>query len=285
MKKANFIIIFFIFILILILLYNRLAYMNIIVKFDELEPFDKQMNVYYKGFKIGKTTKIYPDKEYQNTYLKIRLNKGKINLPENSKVRIKKSKSGGYVNIIYPDAPSLKKLRNNDILNGTITKDINSILEGKFTDQDIDMIVDDAASLIDNANGTLQKLSGIFDEVLSILQDVHPDIKIATSNLAQTSVNLKKSSEIMHSALAGDTAKISFQNIADTTENIRQITENIEDITNQINNVTIPLTNNVLCETKETMSDVSEISSGLKNTLRKQFGIGRLLFGRPVSSK
>ena len=54
--------------------YQKLAYLNILVKFDDLEPFERKMNVYYKGFKIGKTTKIFPDKDYKNTYLKYYLN-------------------------------------------------------------------------------------------------------------------------------------------------------------------------------------------------------------------
>ena len=90
-------------------LYNKFAYLNIVVKFDDLEPFERQMNVYYKGFKVGKTVKIYPDKEYTNTYLKLKIYPSDINLPNNITAKINKTKTKEYINIIYPESPSLKK--------------------------------------------------------------------------------------------------------------------------------------------------------------------------------
>lgn len=282
MKKFHMAVIILITLLTLFLLYNKLAFINVIVKFDRLEPFERQMNVYFKGFKIGKTTKIYPDKDYQNTYLNMRLYKGKINLPANSTVKINKIKAGSYVDVLYPDNPTLRRLKNNDEIKGIITKDINSLFDGKLSDEDIDVIVDDAAGLVENASTAVDNLNGIFLEIKGILQDVRPDIKQVSSNLAITSYNLRKSSEIINDAIGGETAQSSFENVADTVENIKKITENIDGITKQIDNVTVPLTNNVLCETQGTMSNVNEISKGLKNTLKKQFGFGRIIFGRPV---
>ena len=104
---------FYIIILLILLLlvgyltYDKFAYLNIIVKFDDLEPFERQMNVYYKGFKVGKTVKIYPDKEYKNTYLKLKLYPNDINLPNNIIAKINKIKTKEYISLIYPEAPSL----------------------------------------------------------------------------------------------------------------------------------------------------------------------------------
>lgn len=283
MARLRTIMIILITLITLFLLYAKFAFINIVVKFDELEQFEKQMNVYFKGFKIGKTTKIYPDADYQNTYLNMRLYRGKINLPSNATVKIRKVHSGTYVDVIYPDNPSLTKLRENDEIKGFITKDINELLQEKFNNENIDVIVDDAASLIDNASKAIESLNGIFVEVRGVITDVRPDIKVVASNIAQTSINLRKTSLIVKNMVEADPTKQSFLNIIDSTKNIKEITTNIEDITQQINNVTIPLTNNVLCETQGIMSNVNEISTGVKNTLKKHFGFGRLFFGKPVS--
>lgn len=283
MKKLHMTTIILFIIFILFLLYNRLAFINIVVKFDALEPFDRQMNVYFKGFKIGRTTKIYPDADYKNTYLNLRLYRGKINLPVNSTVKIRKIKAGSYVDVLYPDNPSLRKLRNNDEIKGFITKDINSLLEGKLSDEDLDVIVDDAASLIESANNAIKSLDGVFIEIKGILQDVRPDIKQVSKNLVITSSNLQKTSEEIKNVAGGNSVKDSFSNIEGTTQNLKVITENIGDITKQIDEITVPLTNSVLCETNETMGNVNDISKGLKKTLEKHFGFGRIIFGRPVS--
>lgn len=283
MKKFHVIIIILITLLTLFLLYNKLAFMNIIVKFDELEPFEKQMAVYFKGFRIGKTTKIYPDKDYQNTYLKLRLYRGKVNLPSNSTVKIRKIKAGSYVDVLYPNEPTLSRLKDNDEIKGTISKDIAELIENKLNGGELDLIVDDTANLIENANTAIVSLNEIFIQVRDTIEEIRPDIVKIVSNFADTSSNLKNTSETINLAINSDNAKTSFLNITDTTENIKLITENIEDITKQIDDVTMPITNSVLCETQQTMKNVNEISFGLKNTLKKQFGFGRLIFGRPVS--
>ena len=90
MKKLIVIIVLITFGILFWFLYQKLAFLNILVKFDDLEPFEKQMNVYYKGFKIGKSTKIYPDKDYTNTFLKLKIHPNNINLPENITAKIQK---------------------------------------------------------------------------------------------------------------------------------------------------------------------------------------------------
>lgn len=278
MKKLHIIILILIIFLSLFLLYNRLTYMDVIVKFDDLEPFDRQMPVYFKGFKIGKTTKIYPDKDYQNTYLKLKLKSSKINFPSNVSVNIKKKKIGGYVNIIYPDAPSLTKLKNDDVIKGILTKDINSILEDTVTGDDIATLVDDTTGLMENANNAVNSLNEIFVEIREIIADSRNDIKTATSNLAKTTKNLEEMSRSLSDTVQSDSVSNSIKNIED-------ITENLSGATSQIDNTTIPMVNGVLCQTQSITANVNEITCGVKNTLKKHFGLGRLLFGKPVNNK
>lgn len=283
MRKYFVILIVFFLIVSAVFLYRHFSYVNVIVKFDKLEPFDKQMNVYFKGFKMGRTVNIYPDKNFQNTYLRLRLNRGKISLPSNSTVQIRKVKSGSYVDIIYPDNPSLRTLKNNDVIKGNITKDINALLEGQFEDEAVNDLVYDTTNLLQNANTTLMSLNSIFVQFNEIIKEIHPDIIVAASSLANASQNLAKATETLNSALESDTAVNTIDNLSSAAENIDNVTQNLNEISSQIHQVTIPMTNSILCQTNNTMSDVSEISSGIKNTLKKRFGFGRLLFGQPVS--
>ncbi len=285
MRKIYFIILTIVILVIGFLLYNKLAFLNLVVKFDELEPFDKQMNVYYKGFKIGKTTKIYPDKDYKNTYLKLKLHPHDINLPNNITAKIKKSAISNYISIEYPDSPSLTKIKNYDEIKGKITRDLNTTLSEKLGEEGIVEIVDDATGLIESANTTVQNLGDIFVQVNEILSEMRGDILLASSNLAKTTTNLENMSTKLNNSVDEKGMKNSVKNIEETTENIKEITTELNEITSQIDRATVPIVNSVLCETNSTMRNVKEITGGIKHTLKKHMGLGRLMFGRPISNE
>lgn len=255
-------------------LYHQFEFVNVLVKFDELEPFERNMNVYFKGFKVGKTTKIYPNKDYTNTYLKVRLKAARANFPSNITMNIKKKKTGGYLNIVVPDNPSLKQLKNNDEIAGFVTRDISSLLEG----ENIQNIVEDADSLLESTNTAVQSLNGIFIQIQEIIADNRASINLAVKNLAETSANLNKVSANLEKSLEGDSVSNSIGNIEQTTANIKEITE-------QIDKSTVPIVNSVLCETHSTVKGAKEITNGVKNTLKKRMGLGRLLFGKPISDE
>ncbi len=255
------------------LLYNQFAYTNVLVKFDELEPFEKQMNVYFKGFKIGKTTQIYPNKDFTNTYLKLKLDRKKGNFPSNIKVNIKKKKNGGYVNILYPNDPSLKKLKNNDEIEGVITKDISALLES----ENISNIIDDTGTLIENANRAIQSLNDIFVEIQGIISDNKNNINLCVKNLTSSTEDLKNMTKSLNKSFEDETIRNSINNIETTTNNIKEITS-------QIDKVSIPLTNRILCNTNSTVKNAEEISKGINETLKKRMGLFRLLFGKPINN-
>lgn len=258
--------------------YTQFTYMTVIVRFNELEPFEKQMNVYFKGFKVGKTTQIYPNKEYTNTFLKLRLNKKSSHFPSNVRVNILKKKTGGYVNIVFPNDPSLKQLRNNDEIQGIISKDINSLLDGKFTDEDIEDIVDNADTLIESATVAVTNLGDIFGEIKNIISENKSEINCAIKNIAKTTQNLNNISQNLNEALNKEQMQNSVSNLETTSKNIKNIT-------NQIDESTLPIVNCMLCETYQTTKNAKEITCGLKNTLKKRMGLTRILFGKPMSEE
>lgn len=273
----------FIIILILILLgylvYDSLSYMNVTVKFDKLEPFEKQMNVYFKGFKVGKTTEIYANKDYTGTYLKLKLLSRRAKFPSNISVKIRKKKIGGYVDIIYPDVPALKHLKNNDEIKGYIAKDISSLMES----ENIENIVVEAENLVESANTAIKSLNGIFVEVQKIIIDNRSSIDLTIRSLANTASNLENVSDNLNNALDKDSLTSSVDNIEAVTGNIKQITDSLNDVAYQIDNTTMPIVNCILCETNAAAGNVKEITGGVKHTLEKHMGLGRLMFGRPIS--
>ena len=54
MKKFVFTVLILFIIAIAFFIYEAVSYTTVVAKFNDLEPFEKQMNVYFKGFKIGK---------------------------------------------------------------------------------------------------------------------------------------------------------------------------------------------------------------------------------------
>ena len=66
----------FIFVLI-ILLINYLLYIicttKVTICFEDFEPFKQHLKVYYNGFKLGHTTKIYPSSDFKATMVDTRL--------------------------------------------------------------------------------------------------------------------------------------------------------------------------------------------------------------------
>ena len=273
MKKFVFTVLILFIIAIAFFIYEAVSYTTVVAKFNDLEPFEKQMNVYFKGFKIGKTTNIFPNDDYTNTYLKIKLKAKKAKFPKNIWINIKKKKTGGYVEIEYPDNPSLFKLKNNDEISGFITKDIDSLFEG----ENMQDIISDAGTFVENASIAVQNINGILIEVRNIISDNRRNINLIVKNFTDISSNLKNISISLNNTLSNQSINSSLNNIGDATENIKQITA-------QVDSTTIPIVNRILCETYSTSKNAKEITGGVKNTLKKRMGLSRLMFGRPISN-
>lgn len=251
-------------------IYDRMTHLNIIVKFDDLEPFERQMNVYLKGFRIGKTTKVYPDKTFQNTFVILKVNSKITNLPKNISAKVIKGKIGGYVNILFPESPTIERIKNNDEIIGKRTKDFDSFINERYVDEELENIMDNATNVIENANIAIKNLSNIFNEINIILQENHPQINKAVNNLTDTTTSLKEMTNKLNTGV--------------NKEDIKKSLKNVEEMTNQINNETIPRINNILCEANKTTKNVEEITKGIKTTLKEKRGLAKLLFGQPLKN-
>lgn len=285
MKKFYIIIIILSSIVTGIFIYNRFAFLHVTVKFDNLEPFEKQVPVYYKGFKVGKSTKIYPDANYNNTFLNLQISPSDVRLPKNITAKLQKGGGRSFINLLPPETASVEKIKDGDIIKGETVKDINGMLSDKLASGSLDSIIDNSSNLLESANQTMQELGGIFTQINEILTDTRKDIKTASSSLAKTTVNLENISKNLNNALNKDALENSSKNIEETTKNIKEISENLNSVSKQIDEVSMPLINSAVCNTNSTMKNVNEITKGIKNTLQKRLGLAKIMFGKPIDKK
>ena len=64
-------------------LFDYLNHTYIKAEFNKMDPMPSKMGVYYKGYKLGSTTKLKISKEFRTTYLNIKLNQRALQLPKN----------------------------------------------------------------------------------------------------------------------------------------------------------------------------------------------------------
>ena len=96
--------------LILFYLFYIVGTTKITIHFKDLEPLRQHLPVYYNGFKLGHTTKVYPDKDYQSTMVDIRIVFKNLELPANTSAILRRKDKKDYIELEYPKAPSIEKL-------------------------------------------------------------------------------------------------------------------------------------------------------------------------------
>ena len=267
--------------------------------FDELEPFPNNINVYYKGFKLGRSLRVYPSKDFKSTRVDMLLNARNLNLPANVVAKVKSKNKHDYIEIIYPDEPMLATLKNRSVIQGKKGINISSYISDSADSGDLEEIKENLNTTIQAAGETMEALTGMLKIGTDILTDLRPSIKSAGENLAATTQNLAEVSAELNSSTRPRRLKNSFENIELMTSNLERSTRNFElvsanavNITNQANSETVRLTNcvikninTVVCNINKVVNNVNDIVKGFKATLSKRFGGARIIFGKPIDEK
>ena len=68
---------------------NYFNHTYIKAEFKDMDPMPPKMGVYYKGYKLGTSSKVKISKDFKTTYLFITLNQRGLELPKNITVTIK----------------------------------------------------------------------------------------------------------------------------------------------------------------------------------------------------
>ena len=296
MKILGYFLGFIVFIGLIIFLIHSFDNVYVTAVFDELEPFPNNLNVYYKGFRLGRTTRVYPSKDFTTTRVDMVLNARNLSLPANVSAKVKTKNKRDYVEIIYPDAPMLATLKNRSVIEGKKGVNIASYISDQAESGGLDEIKDSLNSTVESAGETMDALTDLLKLAADILNDIRPSIKTAGENIAFTTKNLAEVSAELNSSVKPKRLKNSFENIELMTQNLERSTRNFElvstnavNITSRANNETVMLTNcvikninTVVCNINKVVNNVNDIVKGFKSTLSKRFGGARIIFGKSL---
>ena len=283
-----------IFILVLIVIANYLNHTYIKAVFNKMDPIPSKMGVYYKGYKLGSTSRLRISKDFKKTYLYITLNQRGLHLPKNIRVKIKKyDNETKYVDIIYPKRPMIRYIRTGDTIKG----DTGFIFSGisDINQAHIDDLSEKGGDLLSSAKKTTDSLTEMFDLVTDILGENRENILNSTTSLKNGMKNLEQTTQNMKAMSNKINDGITKQNIQNSTKNIEQMTSNFANsskdfisITGNFNktssdfSVLVPKLSTLIDVVQMSICNVNDIILGLKKTLQQKWGGARIIFGKPI---
>lgn len=283
-----------IFILVLIVIANYLNHTYIKAEFNKMDPIPSKMGVYYKGYKLGSTSRLRISKDFKKTYLYITLNQRGLHLPKNIRVKIKKyDNETKYVDIIYPKRPMIRYIRTGDTIKG----DTGFIFSGisDINQAHIDDLSEKGGDLLSSAKKTTDSLTEMFDLVTDILGENRENILNSTISLKNGMKNLEQTTQNMKAMSNKINDGITKQNIKNSTKNIEQMTSNFANsskdfisITGNFNktssdfSVLVPKLSTLIDVVQMSICNVNDIILGLKKTLQQKWGGARIIFGKPI---
>lgn len=263
-------------------------------EFKKMDPMPPRMGVYYKGYKLGTTTKLKISKDFKTTFLYITLNQRGLHLPKNITARIKNyDEDTKYVDIIYPSSPMLKFIKNGDTIKGESSFTFSGISD--LNQAHLDDLSAKGENLLTSAAKTTDSLTELFDLVTDILAENRSNIlasstnlKNSTANLEVTTLNLKEISQKINSGLNQQTIKNISGNLEKTTFNLSDSSKEFISISGNFNktssdfSVLVPKLSVLIDAVQLVVCNVNDIIVGLKKTLQQKFGGARLIFGKPM---
>lgn len=283
-----------IFILVLIVIANYLNHTYIKAEFNKMDPIPSKMDVYYKGYKLGSTSRLRISKDFKKTYLYITLNQRGLHLPKNIRVKIKRyDNETKYVDIIYPKRPMIRYIRTGDTIKG----DTGFIFSGisDINQAHIDDLSEKGGDLLSSAKKTTDSLTEMFDLVTDILGENRENILNSTTSLKNGMKNLEQTTQNMKAMSNKINDGITKQNIQNSTKNIEQMTSNFANsskdfisITGNFNktssdfSVLVPKLSTLIDVVQMSICNVNDIILGLKKTLQQKWGGARIIFGKPI---
>lgn len=260
---------------------------DILVEFQKMRPIKEKVNVYYNGFKVGRTAGLKPCDHSKNICSKVRLDKNLMILPKNIEIKLKQKKISDnkfedYMEIQYPVSPDFETIKDGAIIKGEVASGFHNYLNEEVSYSDMEMIKQNLISATDNLN----KASGILVDILSSIDDVtsnsKQNSKLLISNLNKTVSNLSLLIGKIDNSLDDKVIRSIFYNVDDSTKNLNGTLENIRNFTYELNSGSgdIMGTMNSL---NSISRNIDEIVQGVNCTLQKPFGGLRLIFGAPVN--
>lgn len=254
--------------------YRYLSYTRIVAEFDDAEPLPPRLSVFYKGFNIGKVTKVKPVDDYTKTEVHILFFPADLQLPKNVTARVKNyRKKFDYIDIDYPQLPSEKMLKNGDRIKGKTSASIESFMNEQSENGTLDLIVDNVSAFIETLNNTTKNAGDLLNTLNSTVKENQRNINRTTGNLEMTTRNLRLTTLKLNRSIKQDMTDESIENLNQTTRNIKEITKSIDCATRNLTQ-TMDNVNSIT-------GNVDDITCTVSKTLKSRMGMMRLLFGKP----
>lgn len=266
-------------------IFYLLGTIRITAQFEELEPFHSNLPVYYKGFRLGKTTKIYPSDNYIITNVDMRLKSKDLHLPANVTATLKRKDKKEYIELVYPQTPFIEELKYNTIIKGDIGINFERFLQDQVNNGGLDEIKSNVNNTVKSAGETFEALTGLLIVFTEIMQDIKPTINSSVKNLEMTTENFAKISASLKTSVDKGYIDSTLYNFQKTSGNLVLTTKNFGGFSDTLNKESSILTNCLLKNLNIVVSNINQIVIGVGDTLKKNFGGVRLFFGKAINCK
>ena len=263
-------------------LFDYLNHTYIKAEFNKMDPMPSKMGVYYKGYKLGSTTKLKISKDFKTTYLYIKLNQRGLQLPKNISAKIKN-----------PSAPMIRYIRTGDTIKGESGFTISGISD--INQAHLDDLSEKGGSLLSSATKTTDSLTELFTLVTDILKENRENILSSTThlkngmaNLENSTLNLKNMSQKIDNGITEQNIKNSSSNIEQMTSNFANSSKEFISISGNFNksssdfSILVPKLSTLIDGVQLVVCNVNDIVVGVKKTLQQRLGGARIIFGKPM---
>jgi len=300
--------------------------MTVIAKFSRLTPVPEGRPVYYNGYKVGKINKIDISDDSKFAYVYLGIYKKNLKLPINTvaKVEITKENDVSYIDLIYPTKPSDLFLTDHSVINGVLSKNINTFLETQIENGSLGNTSAELSDTLTKLDKLTQKLDKIADSIADILavdkkatdaitdilSENKKDLRKMVNNSANTAANLDKITKGMDKFINDPDVQASLKetvvSTAKTTKNLKDLSgdkklkqiilnmnetsENLKKVSLKVKNstgdikTTVNKANGVLDHANCFIKSLEHFINGLSDMLSKRFLFFRVMFGKPGSS-
>lgn len=256
-----------------IYIYHAVHYTKIEAEFEELEPFSTHMPVFFKGFKIGKITKVVPIDNYTSTRMHITLFPDHLKLPKNIKAQVRSYKDDfDYVEIVLPEVPSETMLKSGDVIKGKTSANWNALFQKQAESGTFDMIIGNIAEITTSVNNAVIQADGLLKDLRETVKMNQTNLQLTSRNLFDMSRNLTTTTLKLNNSVDQRTLDSTMNNLEQSSKNLNQMTRSLDCATRSLSDTM----DNVNSITK----NVNEITNGVNCTMKKRFGGFRLIFGK-----
>ena len=158
--------------------------------------------------------------------------------------------------------------------------------EELFQNQDpnaLKNIQKDLSRTINDLDNTILALGDLFQTMQTLVEQNQNNLYQTTSNFNQASNNVNQITSKVNYAINQNELQSIFSGINTSFENIKSTTLNLSVLTGSVDEKVPTTINTQVMQIDNIIDNVDDITCGIKNTLSKNFGGLRILFGKTIN--